>query len=252
MKIKSLVEQYKSGATLRGLGLQIGKRPAFVKSLLEAEGVQIGTSRCSYRLSYHLNDGFFSIIESERQAYWLGVLFADGSVSATNNTIALVSKDSELLESFVKDVSLVGKEIYYNPNHNGAGTIAFCSPKMKECLTGLGCGPRKTKTCAFPSFLPENLKRHFVRGLFDGDGCVTASRGHPQVFFLGTESICMGVRQCLESLGITFNKIQSNPGVKRLRITGKQNVLAVRQYLYRDATTYLKRKREKFYADLHL
>lgn len=52
------------------------------------------------------NNTFFSVIDSEVKAYYLGLLFADGSVSGRNNcvSIALKAEDSHLIRGF--DASL--------------------------------------------------------------------------------------------------------------------------------------------------
>lgn len=42
---------------------------------------------------------------------------------------------------------------------------------MFEDLDKLGIRPNKSLDCIFPS-LCEDLMSHFIRGLFDGDGCV--------------------------------------------------------------------------------
>lgn len=43
---------------------------------------------------------------------------------------------------------------------------------MCKDLTNLGCFRNKSLTCTFPTFLNASLIRHFIRGYFDGDGCV--------------------------------------------------------------------------------
>ena len=42
------------------------------------------------------NDTIFESIDTEEKAYWLGFLYADGSISSTNNTIELSLKSSDI------------------------------------------------------------------------------------------------------------------------------------------------------------
>src|SRR5690606_6778822 len=43
-------------------------------------------------------------------------------------------------------------------------------------LISLGCGPRKSQLgMQFPN-LPKHLIHHFIRGFFDGDGCITVNK----------------------------------------------------------------------------
>src|SRR5690606_36171752 len=57
----------------------------------------------------------------------------------------------------------------------GDKTIAFfrvSSKRMFKDLEKLGCGQKKTGYETFPD-IPTELRRHFIRGYFDGDGCIS-------------------------------------------------------------------------------
>ena len=60
-------------------------------------------------------------------------------------------------------------------------------------LNSYGCTPRKSLTLKFPDikiFKSKDLIRHFIRGYFDGDGCISFSnKDHTKIFcnILGTE-----------------------------------------------------------------
>ena len=57
---------------------------------------------------------------------------------------------------------------------------------MTAALAKLGIGPAKTGRTPYPSGIPNHLRRHFWRGLLDGDGWLTwASSGSRRQFILG-------------------------------------------------------------------
>lgn len=66
-----------------------------------------------------------------------------------------------------------------------------------EVLYNYGCTPRKSTTLQFPElsiFQSPDLIRHFIRGYFDGDGCISytytsrsKSKVSPICDFLGTD-----------------------------------------------------------------
>ena len=57
---------------------------------------------------YSLKESFFSKINSESKAYWLGFLYADGYVSQGKNIgITIANSDRKHLEKFNKSISPV-------------------------------------------------------------------------------------------------------------------------------------------------
>lgn len=55
---------------------------------------------------HSINECFFESINSEKSAYWLGFLYADGYVSSNGNRIALglCNKDYDHLQKFLNDI----------------------------------------------------------------------------------------------------------------------------------------------------
>ena len=70
---------------------------------------------------------------------------------------------------------LIGKRIRQNPAWNNVYSLQIGSKEMFKDLKQLGMTVRKSNTLTFPN-VPNLYLRHFVRGYFDGDGCVTVTR----------------------------------------------------------------------------
>jgi intein/homing endonuclease len=78
----------------------------------------------------------------------------------------------------------------------------------------LGVIQAKTHTLTFPDFLKEDLIRHFIRGYFDGDGCLTGSyenyKNKEKKYFAWCISI-VGTTTFLNKIGeILKNEINVN------------------------------------------
>ena len=75
---------------------------------------------------------------------------------------------------------------------------------MSERLEELGMVKNKSLSYAFPSTIPQDLVRHFLRGYCDGDGCVHYSfdRKQGSVQIVGTYDFCVHVQQILSQRGI--------------------------------------------------
>lgn len=116
--------------------------------------------------------------------------------------------------------------------------------------------PQKTSILTFPE-ISENLIPHFIRGYFDGDGCLTCHKfneNSPRLIwvikFCGTENM---LKNIYDNLPRRYNNpINLYQRYKRdnnnycIDIGGNQQVLQILNYLYKDATIYLERKYKKY------
>ena len=71
------------------------KAPQTIRNLLKRKGIKI----IGFRNAYPVNEEYFSVIDSAEKAYWLGMLYADGSVTSKNQ-LWLGLKDKEHIEKF--------------------------------------------------------------------------------------------------------------------------------------------------------
>ncbi len=130
---------------------------------------------------------------SDKMAYVLGFLYADGDIEDTRKSsrtqyISFASVDKEILESIKKALGSEHKITYRSPRavtykngktyeSSGIYCLRIGSKKMFDDLLKLGLTPRKSLTIKFPDNIPDDYFGHFVRGYFDGDGCVTIKKG---------------------------------------------------------------------------
>ena len=108
-------------------------------------------------------------------AWVLGLLYSDGCVHPYS--VVLTSKDEDIIQK-VKVIlaSLVQEDRIAIRKPTSCWTLTICSIDFVECLVSYGLHPYKSFTIRWPVFLkPEHLS-HFVRGCWDGDGCVVTSR----------------------------------------------------------------------------
>lgn len=202
---------------------------------------------------YSLNENIFDVIDTESKAYWLGFLYADGYVNEKQNIVELtlsevdydhICKFKEFLETDVpireRNSTIKGKEFK-------SYRIAVYSPQLVKKLSTHGCIQNKSLKLEFPEFLPNELVHHFIRGYFDGDGCITSHSGQIGFSLIGTESF---LDSCIEKMDLHHNKKNMCGKAYEIRYHGNNLAKKIYNYLFKDATIYLSRKRMKLTAVL--
>lgn len=108
------------------------------------------------------------------QAYWLGYLLADGSIGLRRRdgeirqcALQATSKDHEHLEKL--RTALQSTYPLYGP-YSGCWQLVIADYDLCLSVEPFGVVPNKSLT-ASPPVLPDELYRHWARGVVDGDGC---------------------------------------------------------------------------------
>jgi hypothetical protein len=121
------------------------------------------------------DENFFEVIDTEDKAYFLGFIYADGCLinndkkSIYEITIKINNKDDHILIKLIKKINGEMK-LWYNKKREMC-EIRLNGKKIVSDLENKGVHPNKTFTIKYP-VIDEKLERHFLRGYFDGDGCI--------------------------------------------------------------------------------
>ena len=127
---------------------------------------------------YHkLDDGMFSEIHTDDLAYVLGWIASDGTLAKSGFTIAIHKKDRSCLER-IRDVICREIPVVAKGNTDLVSMTVNSRQIANDLCSHLGIDPTaesmaKSHVVQFPSHIPQHLWPAFVRGYFDGDGCVS-------------------------------------------------------------------------------
>ena len=129
---------------------------------------------------------FFTNINSEEQAYLLGFYVADGNVNEKRKTfrVKINKEDSEIIDLYKKYICPTAHTFIYNSydikgrndkKYKGRDQISvdINSSVLVNSLVNLGYGYKKTYLNMSLPKIDDDLIIHFIRGYFDGDGCIT-------------------------------------------------------------------------------
>ena len=236
------------------------KSSAMIEKYIRNQGI----SRGRYSKEVIVNHDYFECVDTERKAYWLGLLMSDGSVvnekgNSWRVSIQLNKEDSYLIKDMLKDIeSDRNVRSYVQPRKNGKRCVSvgtIYSKKMAKDLIRHGVIPNKSIMDLLMPDLNPNLIPHFIRGYFDGDGGVSVTQRKDQriktytVFICGSRSLINDISNFIY-LKIGYKCIISDMNkygvnIHRLDILKNQAKVDFYKLIYKDATVYMKRKREK-------
>ena len=202
------------------------------------------------------NHSYFENIDSEDKAYFLGFIYADGSI-VTNGRNRLIinihTKDQHILEDLI--VCIDGKMNIWNQKGRNICQISISGKKIVEDLIKHGLHQNKTFTIKYPN-IPVELERHFLRGYFDGDGCIRIKKDKRDGKEIGDMRFVGGSIDMLNSINERMNFLFGTkknslygPKDKEYKFLGWAKMTDIENIyhgFYDDSNFYLKRKKETF------
>ena len=200
---------------------------------------------------YEFISNFFNKIDTEEKAYWFGFLYADGNITFPNRVeLGLSPKDKNHFEKFTN--------LFELKTYNGTRSIKciITNKKMYDSLKIKGFSTNKTYESDLGIFdhVPNNLLHHFIRGLFDGDGCICEyiNKDYKNWSFdICGEPIFIEEIQKLiiSNAGVNKRKLLSSSisFIKYTRWGARRDIVKIRDFLYKDATIFMERKRDKMF-----
>ena len=263
-QILEVIKTYQDGLSAKEIATKYLITPTSVYGLLKRRGID----RRSYSEAgrqYTLNEHYFDLIDDENKAYYFGLLMADGynNEKRGTTTLILVKKDEQIMCLFSQDIQS-NKPITIIKNKIGSDTarMEICSRHFSYMLSQKGCVQAKTFKLEFPTeHLPPDLIRHFIRGYFDGDGCISYSYSKKDnlmgnsfsnvVTFVSTENFCLYLKRYFKeqldiNSSISCRHPSHNNNNRTLTISGSQQVIKLMEWMYNKSSRYFERKRQKF------
>lgn len=198
------------------------------------------------------NQNIFSKIDTEEKAYWLGFLYADGTVRSKKGDnqieLSLQEQDYEHLVKFRKFIGNNNKIAFREKQK----AYRYCvrSRQIKNDLIKLGCVPNKSLILKFPTKkqIPDSLLKHFVRGYTDGEGCLCITHGKMHYELIGTQDFLSGLKKRVGLFqGATIYIKHKDSEIRRICLGSAKQVKQICDWLYKDSNIYLDRKYNKYY-----
>jgi transposase len=260
-KLEQVVKLYEEGKSQTHIEQTLHLTRKTIRELLKSKGIKYKTKseQCLIRWgNSDLREDAFETITPE-SAYWLGMLYTDGSVSGDDRNgytteLLLQRGDRKHIEKFRDFMRTTAKIEDIKPAGRLASRIRIGSQKVHQSLKNLGFTNQKSYDAAPHESVQNN--RDFWRGCVDGDGGVYLpyitkknEKTPIQLSLCGTlDTICSFIWFCKSNLTLKNKKYPTER--KKLGYDNilysisyyGQEAIQIADFLYKDSTTYLDRK----------
>lgn len=202
---------------------------------------------------YKIDETYFEQINTRDKAYILGLICADGSIHSKYYQIKLKLADLELVEA-VKDRLKCDMPIYVvkkeAERHKQCYALVICNYKVYTDIQNAGIIKNKSYFNVFPSITPD-LQRDFIRGFFDGNGCISFNNGYAEIKIISTIVLLEKMKDILNDNGIVSyvdRDKRTDLRIGQLRIRKKSDCINFSKFIYTDIAgqIFLTRKYDKF------
>lgn len=253
-----------TGVGWKALKAKFGIGQPMVFMILRKHGMPVSERR-ALRRYMEKNDHYFDAIDTEAKAYFLGLLWADGHNSTDRGKISLSLQepDAPIVDRLAVEVyghTKVVRTVTKKPTKGDSfigprqkqRRMQISSRHMSQVLESYGMTSNKSFTVEFPTCVADHLVHHFMRGYLDGDGHITNFTQSNSFGWgiIGSIPFCQSYKSILDAkLNITTTyslETQYSQPLATLSGGGRAKVLKVLNYLYSEATVYLKRKHDLY------
>ena len=217
---------------------------------------------------YYLNEEYFNNIDTENKAYILGFLSSDGCVDKSTNNIKISLKNEEseiiLLNKIIQELNFTGN--YKIVKNNKYIELTITSFRLKDRLLSIGIIPNKTVNLDLKKVvdnIPKCFYKDFLRGYFDGDGCISISQQKYKnsIYNVPTFHIIAltkNIKTLVSLFNANFNftiskEKRSKIDMSYIKVCSKNKIKFIYDFMYSENDyMYLKRKKDIFKKYLNI
>lgn len=234
--------------------IKLGKTYKDIASIYNVNPETIARISRKYKFS-HYNLDYFEKIDSEKKAYILGFILADGCITRSMSKdgytleITINKIDLHLLE-LIRDEIAPANNIFYKKDNTVS--LRICSKKIcEDIINNYNILPNKSHIIdlnIYMNNIPNIYINHFIRGYFDGDGSINYREIKKLKFtmnIMGDVDNDSTLQYILKEFNFNlYNDKRSN--LPFLQTANPKVIEQFRDKCYSDCFIYLSRKKVKF------
>ena len=258
MNVNKLIDFYNQGNSLKKTSIVFKISLPKLKKILKENKIYLRTQKEqliieNIKRTKNINHYYFDNL-NEINCYYLGFLYADGTVRKDRNEIkiSLSSIDLNFLKEFKKNLN-IENEIHIRQTAKGFEVceLTLSSLKIKQDIAKYGIVPNKTYIESSLSVIPTEFRLAFIKGYFDGDGSFSFNKNTRQckiTFTSYTKKMLEDIKNYFGNGNIYQDKRNK---IYSLEISTLPSLNIMKNF-YEINTPYLCRKKEKYLEALKL
>jgi hypothetical protein len=262
-EINFIIENYENKGSLF-CAKHLGINKSTVSSVARRKKIKVNRDVVSKNMSksiIKIND--YIHVSKKEISYVLGLIWTDGHISFSNNKSktpiikhSCVFYDSENSDNIFKSLNWRN---FKSENNKSIGknmmSISWLSSRdLGEYLISHNFKNKESGTFIYKNF--ENLTSHFLRGIFDGDGCITISKSQEKykqtaIYFSSSkDQNWKFLTDILDSIQVKYNSrinIDKLGKSSQIFINESKSIFKLCDYMYKDSDGIrLERKYKKY------
>lgn len=259
----NICQLYNNGMSTREIAEIYNIHYTTVLNVLKKNKINIRNSNPKHKFNYN----FFNKIDTEEKAYWLGFLWCDGAMTKNYNfNIEISKRDENHLVKLKKSIDSQNGNIRYYERKYGfkdyekeptinCRLVLSNKHFVKTLIEEYGLIPKRYKIDKLKNKIPQELMRHFIRGVIDADGSITYIKNNDAVNIqictyeelIDWISEFLYCNNIIKSIPKKYKRHKErDEHVCQITIGGSNQGRTLLDYLYKESTVYLDRKYEKY------
>jgi len=239
---KSIIDDYENGY---GTDILAGKykiHRATIQRCLKRNNIVLRRVSPYSHYNVHFFDQY-----TDDSCYWAGFILADGYIRDDRDATAIHLCNTDMSHLY-KIRELVKYEGNIS-NSNKECSITFTGKWYKKALyDNYELTPRKAHTVKISDKIPKDKLCHYVRGIFDGDGCIYDINGYPVINFSSTsDDLLYQLIDIFKSeVSIELQTKLKQPQIHGIQVAYScNNAMKILKWMY-EKSTYLTRLDRKY------
>ena len=200
-----IIHLYLNGCSTMELCSMYMYKKHIINRILKDYNIQI--RKKTPRMKFDIN--FFSKYNPE-SCYWAGFIAADGNLRKDRYNVNIHLKKDEYKHLLkLKDITNYSKDVKTDKN---SCRIEFTGHWFNDDLiNNFDINPQKSLIIEISNKIPIEFLDHFIRGYFDGDGCITKTSCPTISFASGSLKLLQKLIDIFYEIGIRLKTKQKKP-----------------------------------------
>lgn len=254
---------YKQGLTIEKISKKLNIAKSSVSKYLKIKNVKTRKTAGRFTQIYKIDSALFSKINSKEKAQFLGLIYADGSLSKHSKLISvrLREDDKDYLNNWRIKLLKTNKPLCFSYTNKtmispinskkynlkyGCAILDITNQQIYNDAIRIGLCPNKTaKNIGMPNISKKYIP-YFILGLFEGDGCISHCTQSCNFTIACQSKMAEDLCDYFHSIGIkAYNYTRQS--IHIIQVSNKKDIIKIFDMFYKKPSCVIMKRKYKKY-----